>query len=107
MRGASEFKTIKIIFKIFIKKNKDNVLLGQIKNLRLRLNLIKWMQVLGVVSLFMSIASTLFIYLHMNMAGSLTFILALVGMIVSLALSIWEIQISVVALNLHIKDMEE
>ncbi len=89
------------------KKNKNNVLLGQIKNLRRRLNLIKWMQIMGVVSLFMSIASTLFIFLHMNMAGSVTFILALVGMIISLALSIWEIQISVVALNLHIKDMEE
>ncbi len=62
---------------------------------------------MGVISLFMSISSTLLIYLHMNIAGSVTFILALVGMIVSLTLSIWEIQISVVALNLHIEDMEK
>ena len=89
------------------KENKNNVLLGQIKNLRRRLYLIKWMQIMGVVSLFMSIASTLFIFLDLSMLGSVTFILALITMIISLALSLWEIQISVVALNLHIKDMEE
>lgn len=89
------------------KKNKNNVLLGQIRNLRQRLNIIRWMQIMGVVSLLLSMASTLFIYLLMNIPGAVTFVVALICMIISLALSIWEIQISVVALNLHIKGMEE
>ena len=88
-------------------KNKDNVLLGQIQNLRKRLNLIRWMQILGVFSLFMSMASTLFIFLQLDMAGDISFAVALISMIISLGLSIWEIQISVVALDLHLKGMEE
>ena len=88
-------------------KNKDNVLLGQIQNLRKRLNLIRWMQILGVFSLFMSMASTLFIFLQFDMAGDISFAVALISMIISLGLSIWEIQISVVALDLHLKGMEE
>ncbi len=88
-------------------KNKNNVLLGQIRNLRKRLNLIRWMQILGVFSLFMSMASTLFIYFQLVWAGDLSFVIALLSMIVSLGLSIWEIQISVVALDLHLKGMEE
>ena len=39
-------------------------------------------------------------------AAEVVFGLALVLMIVSLSLSIWEIQISVRALNLHLSDIE-
>lgn len=89
------------------KKNKDNVLVGQIKNLRKRLNLIRWMQILGVISLFLSMASMLFLYVDWLIAGTYTFAFGLLSMIISLAISVWEIQISVVALNLHLKGMEE
>ena len=89
------------------KKNKDHILLGQINNLRKRLNLIRWMQLLGVVSLFLSMGSMLFLFASFNMFGAISFVLALLSMIASLALSVWEIQISVVSLNLHLKDMEE
>jgi hypothetical protein len=88
-------------------KNKDNVLLGQIQNLRKRLNLIRWMQILGVFSLFMSMASTLFIFFKYDFLGDVSFAIALLSMIISLGISIWEIQISVVALDLHLKKMEE
>ena len=88
-------------------KNKNNVLLGQIRNLRKRLNLIRWMQILGVFSLFMSMAATLFIYFRSEWAGDISFVIALISMIISLGISIWEVQISVVALDLHLKGMEE
>ena len=88
-------------------KNKDNVLWGQIKNLRKRLNLIRWMQILGVFSLFMSMVSTLFIYFKSGWAGDVSFVIALISMIISLGISIWEVQISIVALDLHLKGMEE
>ena len=89
------------------KKNKDHVLIGQIKNLRKRLNLIRLMQILGVVSLFLSMGSMLFLFVDLNILGAYIFVLSLLSMIVSLAISIWEIQISVVSLNLHLKGMEE
>ena len=46
------------------------------------------------------------IYVGSTGAAELVFGLGLVLMIVSLALSIWEIQISVRALNLHLSDIE-
>ncbi len=89
------------------KTNKDYVLIDQIKNLRKRLNLIRWMQILGVVSLFLSMGSMLFLYVNLGSLGTYTFGLGLLSMIGSLAISIWEIQISVVALNLHLNGMED
>jgi len=89
------------------RKNKDYIVEGQIKNLKKRLELIKWMQLSGVLSLFLSMLSTLLIYLNLYLSGEIAFAFALLFMIVSLAISAWEIHISVVALDLHIKGMKE
>lgn len=89
------------------KKNKDYVLIDQIKNLRKRLHLIRSMQILGVLSLFLSMGSMLFLYFGFNVFGAASFALSLVCMIVSLAISIWEIQISVKALDMHLSGMEK
>ncbi|MEN8118772.1 MAG: DUF2721 domain-containing protein [Bacteroidota bacterium] len=89
------------------KKNKDAILIGQIKNLRRRLHLIRSMQIFGVSSLFLSMASMLFLYLDMNLLGGIAFGAGLISMIVSLAISLLEIQISVKALDLHLKGMED
>lgn len=88
-------------------KNKSYILIDQIKNLRKRLNLIRWMQILGVVSLFLSMVSMLFLYVDWNIFGAYAFGIGLLSMIASLVISVWEIQISVVALNLHLKGMEQ
>ncbi len=89
------------------KKNKDAVLIDQIKNLRRRLYMIRSMQIFGVSSLFLSMASMLLLYYKINTLGGLAFALGLISMIISLAISLWEIQISVKALDLHLKDMED
>jgi len=89
------------------KSNKDAVLIGQIKNLRKRLYLIRSMQIFGVSSLFLSMASMLLLYLNMNLLGAITFGLGLASMIISLAISLREIQISVRALDLHLQNMEK
>ncbi len=89
------------------KKNKDIVLVDQIKNLRRRLYLIRSMQTFGVISLFLSMASMLLLYLDINLLGAISFALGLVSMIISLAISLLEIRISVRALDLHLKDMEK
>ena len=89
------------------KKNKEMVLLDQIKNLRRRLYMIRAMQAFGVVSLFLSMVSMLLLYLNINSLGAMAFAAGLVSMIISLAISLWEIQISVKALDLHLSDMEK
>lgn len=89
------------------KKNKDAVLIDQIKNLRRRLHMIRSMQIFGVSSLFLSMASMLLLYFNLVKLGGLAFTVGLVSMIVSLAISLWEIQISIKALDLHLRDMED
>ena len=88
------------------KEKPDEVLFGQIRNLRTRLDLIRWMQILGVASLLLCVFSMFLIYVDAIRVAEVVFGLGLVLMIASLALSIWEIQISVRALNLHLSDIE-
>ncbi len=87
-------------------KNKDVLIKNQINNLRKRLSLIKIMQLSGVLSLFLSMASMLFIYFQLNFAGQICFVLGMIAMIFSLLVSIREIQISIDALDMHLKNME-
>jgi uncharacterized membrane protein YtjA (UPF0391 family) len=88
------------------KERPDDALYGQIRNLRTRLDLIRWMQIFGIASLLLCVFSMSLIYVGSLGAAELVFGLGLVLMIVSLLLSIWEIQISVRALNLHLSDIE-
>ena len=61
----------------------------EIKNLNLRLTLIRYMQMFGVLSLFLSV-----------LFGS-----SLLCLLISLGISFWEISISVNALRLHLSDL--
>ena len=89
------------------KERPDELLHGQIRNLRTRLDLIRWMQLAGIASLLLCVLSMFLIYLGSTGAAELVFGLGLVLMIASLSLSIWEIQISVEALDLHLSDIEQ
>jgi magnesium-transporting ATPase (P-type) len=89
------------------KEKPDEVLYGQIRNLRTRLDLIRWMQVLGIASLLLCVVSMSLVYLGSLGTAEVVFGVGLVLMIASLALSLWEIQISVRALDLHLRDIEE
>ncbi len=88
-------------------ENKDQILLWQIRNLRQRLSLTRGMQVLGISSLLLCVATMFFIYVGTSTLAEIIFGVALVLLIGSLALLIWEIQISTKALDLHLGDMEE
>lgn len=88
-------------------ENPTGMLIGQIKNLRLRLSLIRNMQIMGLSSLLLCVLSMFLIYVDFYDAAVYTFGVALLLLILSLALSIREIQISVKALNLHLSDIDE
>ena len=78
----------------------------QINNLRKRLYLTRSMQVLGISSLFFCVITMFLIYIGLNTLSVYIFGFALLLLIASLGVSIWEIHISVKALEIHLKDME-
>lgn len=82
-------------------------LLEQLKNLRRRILLIRNMQFLGVFSLLMCVISMYFIFESRPVTARFIFGIALVSLIMSLVLSMREIHLSIVALNLELKDIEE
>lgn len=88
------------------KENQNVLLLGQIQNLRKRLRLTQTMQVLGIASLLLCVVCMFLIYVDYQILAEILFGIALILLVLSLALSIREIQISVKALDLHLSDME-
>jgi len=87
--------------------NQDATLLPQIQNLRDRVYLIRNMQIVGVLSLLMCVISMFAIFAGWEQAGNWSFGAALVLMIVSLGMSLRELQVSVGALDLLLTDLEE
>lgn len=79
----------------------------QISNLRKRLKLIKRMQVFGIVSLLLCVATMFLIYIGYQLIAANVFGVALVCLIVSLTYSIWEIVISAKALEIYLSDMHK
>ncbi len=88
-------------------ENKTKSILLQIKNLNLRLTLIRYMQLFGVLCLFLSVFAMLLLFLEQQVPGIYLFSLSMLCLLVSLGISFWEISISVNALQLHLKDLEE
>lgn len=88
------------------KQKPDEILFGQIQNLRLRISLIRYMKIMGITSLLLCVLCMFLIYIGELPLAIVVFGVALLLLIASLAISIWEIQISVRALNLHLSDME-
>ncbi|WP_026474610.1 DUF2721 domain-containing protein [Alkaliflexus imshenetskii] len=89
----------------FILSPDDNIK-AQITNMQKRLQLTRIMQILGISSLLLCVLCMFLVYVEWQMLAEVVFGVALVLLILSLAYSIREIQISVKALDLHLSDME-
>jgi hypothetical protein len=87
-------------------EQKDDNLIEQIRNLRLRLNLTRYMQIFGITSLLLCVLTMFLIYIEFVVLAVWVFGTALLLLIGSLSLLIWEIQISIRALGLHLRDIE-
>lgn len=87
--------------------SRDPRLARQIGSLRLRLRLIRHMQVLGVLSLTVCTASMALLFFGHPAGGQLAFGLSLLLMIASLAVSLVEIGLSGQALELQLSDIED
>ena len=82
-------------------------LLAQITNLRYRVYLIRNMQIFGVLSLLLCIVSMFALFEDWLAVGQWSFTVALILMIISLAISLREVQVSVGALDLLLSELEE
>lgn len=92
--------------KTYDQEHKKSILI-QIKNLNLRITLIRYMQLFGVLCLFLSVFAMLLLFLDQEMIGIFLFGTSLLCLLISLALSFWEISISVTALRVHLSDLTE
>lgn len=79
---------------------------AQIRNLKLRLWLIRWMQAIGVVSLIFCLASMGAFFVEGEALSKWLFGFAVGLMGISLALSLWEVLISGGALAIFLRDMD-
>ena len=79
----------------------------QIRNLRYRLRLIKNMQAFGVLSFACCLFCMFFIYLEWNIVAEILFASSLIFFLISLIISLIEIQISTKALELELSNLED
>ena len=86
--------------------SQDRALIGQIKNLRRRLGLIRRMQALGVVSLACCVVCMALLLAQCLAAAKVTFALSLFLLLASLGYSLAEILISTEALKIHLAALE-
>ena len=98
---------IRGLHKNYLKEPDSAIIVEQIHNLRRRLTLIKNMQLFGVFSFLMCIICMYLLFQGYTSAANWVFVTSMGSLLVSLMISLVEIQISTKALNLELSDMEE
>ncbi len=88
------------------KQKPDPCTLVEIRSLRYRVRLVRDMQFLGVTSFLLCVVCMFVLFTGQVWLGSVLFGLSLLLLICSLALSVREIQVSINALDLHLRDLE-
>jgi hypothetical protein len=107
---TNRFLTIATIIrglKKVYKEKENRLILLEIKNLNLRLTLIRYMQMAGVMSLFLSVFTMLLLFIDQTILSLYFFGFSLLSLMISLGISFWEISISVNALRLHLSDLTD
>jgi hypothetical protein len=87
--------------------NPSELIVAQIGNLRYRVILIRNMQALGVLSLLLCTICIFLLFIQQVLIAKVTFGFSLLLMAGSLALSLHEIQVSINALKLQLRDLEK
>lgn len=85
---------------------KDKNLAEQIRSLRIRVRLIRDMQMLSIFALFLSVLCMFFIFDGDLVIAKYMFGASLLSLLISLGISLREIQISTRALAIQLRDMD-
>ncbi len=86
---------------------KEKNMLNQIRNIRTRLNLIRYMQGFGVLSFFCCVICMYLIFRNWMLMANWVFAFSLLFLLFSIFLSLVEINKSTRALELQLSDIEE
>jgi hypothetical protein len=87
-------------------ERQDDCLRAQIDNMRKRLALIRWMQLLGAISILLCVVAMVAVMIEANLTGWITFFAALLFMGASLVCLILEIACSGGALKILLDRVE-
>ena len=85
----------------------DQRIIGQLKSLKYRTGIIRNMQVFGVASFFGCVLSMVLLFTGFFISAKWTFGRSLLLLLISLALSLREVQVSIDALSLQIEDVDK
>ena len=88
-------------------ENLTDVAIRQIANLRLRIAVIRRMQVMGVSSFILCALSMFLVFIEMVLLAQYTFGLSIFLLVVSLLFSLYEIAISTKAIEIDLEDIEQ
>lgn len=77
----------------------------QVRQLRKRLSIIKNMQAVAIVSFLLAVITMFLIYIENDIAANIVFGISLFALMISLALSLIEVQLSTKALSIQLKDI--
>lgn len=91
----------------YMKGEKKTHLLNQIKILRVRINMVRQMQALGVFSFLCCVITMYSVYIQWGSFTSYVFAASLLSLLASLVISLLEISQSTKALEWELSDMEE
>ena len=91
----------------YVRGEKNHLLLKQIKILRVRINLVRQMQALSVLSFLCCVITMYAVYMQWTIVVTYFFAISLLSLLASLIISFVEITQSTKALELEISDMEE
>ena len=78
----------------------------QVKQLNKRLSIIKNMQAVAILSFLFSVITMFLIYVELEFWANLVFGVSLLALMISLVLSLIEVQLSTKALGIQLKDMD-
>ncbi len=85
--------------------NPDPKILKQITNFRVRLSVIKWTQIIGVISFLFCVVSMFLIFVESVAAAKWSFALSLILLFISLLLSLRELFLSIGALRVELDEI--
>ena len=91
----------------YVSGEKEKNILNQIKNIRTRLNLIRYMQSFGILSFLCCVVCMYAIFSGWTILANWIFVASLLSLMLSIILSLLEINKSTKALELQLSDIEE
>ncbi|GAK94958.1 hypothetical protein JCM19298_734 [Nonlabens ulvanivorans] len=79
----------------------------QVQKLRKRLTIIKNMQAVAILSFLLAVITMFLIYIELNFWANLVFGISLLALMISLILSLIEVQLSTKALSIQLESIEK